>query len=294
MLAWRLGLSAILIPSFFAICYFDNRIGRTAPLLLILCLFIAVRGAFECAGLLTVRAMKPRFPLTAVLSAACVLAGWSYAAGICDDVVASLGVVSAVFSGAVLLLFFVRAVSYTEPGTNMETLGSELIIVSYTGVLLAATAQLRWVAGAEAGYLVLGSVVLAAKGGDTMAYTTGRLFGKRKMAPRLSPGKTWAGFTGAVLGAAAASSAWLYFVTPRFDPAWPPVHPLLGALYGGILGLTGLIGDLCESLIKRDVEKKDAAALMPGFGGLLDLVDSILYAGPVALLLWWLLPLKSW
>jgi DNA polymerase-3 subunit epsilon len=55
--------------------------------------------------------------------------------------------------------------------------------------------------------------------------------------------------------------------------------------YGVVIGLAGLTGDLCESLIKRDVGKKDAAALMPGFGGLLDLLDSILYAGPVALVL---------
>ena len=65
-------------------------------------------------------------------------------------------------------------------------------------------------------------------------------------------------------------------------------------MYGSILGLVGLIGDLCESLIKRDCEKKDAAELMPGFGGLLDLLDSVLFAGPVALLLWWILPLKTW
>jgi phosphatidate cytidylyltransferase len=55
-----------------------------------------------------------------------------------------------------------------------------------------------------------------------------------------------------------------------------------------------MIGDLCESLIKRDLGKKDAASLMPGFGGLLDLTDSVLYAGPVALVLWNVLPLQTW
>jgi phosphatidate cytidylyltransferase len=56
----------------------------------------------------------------------------------------------------------------------------------------------------------------------------------------------------------------------------------------------GLIGDLCESLVKRDVEKKDSATLLPGFGGLLDLLDSVLYAGPVAYLLWQVIPLRTW
>jgi phosphatidate cytidylyltransferase len=63
--------------------------------------------------------------------------------------------------------------------------------------------------------------------------------------------------------------------------------------YGLIIGLVGLVGDLCESLIKRDVGRKDSAALMPGFGGLLDLLDSILYAGPVAYVLWRTLPLAT-
>lgn len=206
----------------------------------------------------------------------------------------SLTAIASVYSGAVLVLFMAGAARYTGPGTNMETLGAELIVVSYVGVLLAVTAQLRWVAGYEAGYLVLGSVIISAKAGDTMAYTFGRLFGKKKMAPVLSPGKTWAGFVGALVGSAAAGAAWLHFAPKLFGgEAWNEVNLVLGAFYGAVLGLVGLIGDLCESLIKRDCEKKDAAALMPGFGGLLDLLDSVLFAGPVALLMWWILPLRE-
>jgi phosphatidate cytidylyltransferase len=61
------------------------------------------------------------------------------------------------------------------------------------------------------------------------------------------------------------------------------------ALFGAIVGFTGLVGDLAESLIKRDVGAKDAPVLLPGFGGLLDLMDSLLLAGPVALGMWTLL-----
>ncbi|MEQ9065714.1 MAG: phosphatidate cytidylyltransferase, partial [Gimesia chilikensis] len=71
-------------------------------------------------------------------------------------------------------------------------------------------------------------------------------------------------------------------------PAW-----YWSILFGAIIGVVGLVGDLCESLIKRDVGKKDSAELLPGFGGLLDLLDSPLYAGPVAFLLWKLLPLVT-
>jgi phosphatidate cytidylyltransferase len=161
-----------------------------------------------------------------------------------------------------------------------------VLTISYVGGLLAITAQLRWVQGAGAGYYLLASMVIATKMGDVGAYTLGRLFGKRKMAPHLSPGKTWAGFVGALAGGALGAWCWLTFGS-RLFPAVVSAPPAWWSLaYGLILGLVGLIGDLCESLIKRDMGQKDAAALMPGFGGLLDLLDSILFAGPVACCLW--------
>ncbi len=295
MLGWRLGLSAILIPTLIGVFWLDHRMGSTAPLLLVMCLGLAVRSAYELVDLLTVRSMRPSVALTAPLCAVLVAAGWSYGFGLTDDVGGSLQAVLTVFVGGILVLFMAGAARFQKPGQSMETLGAELLVLAYVGVLLATTAQLRWLAGADAGYLVLGSVIVAAKSGDTLAYTFGRLFGRRKMAPTLSPGKTWAGFVGAIVGSAAAAAAWLFFVTPLFgDGSWAGVSPAWAAVYGGLLGLAGLIGDLCESLIKRDVQKKDAAALMPGFGGLLDLLDSVLFAGPVAVLLWWILPLQTW
>ncbi len=295
MLGWRLGISAVLVPSLFGLFYLDNRLGPLAPILFGLCLLLAVRSAWEAVQLLTVRNMKPSFAVTAPVCALTVVAAWAFPFGMCESLSGSLVAILAVLAGAVLLLFMAGAARYTGPGANMETLGAELIIVTYVGVLLAVTAQLRWIATAPAGYLVLGSVIVSAKAGDTTAYTFGRLFGKQKMAPVLSPGKTWAGFVGALVGSAAAGAAWLYFATPMFgDGTWKPPSIPLAAFYGCVLGLVGLVGDLCESLIKRDVEKKDAAALLPGFGGLLDLLDSVLFAGPVALLLWWILPLQTW
>ena len=180
----------------------------------------------------------------------------------------------------------------------METLGVELLIVSYIGVLLGVASQLRGVAGSDAGYLVIGSLLIVTKGGDIGAYFFGRLFGKRKLVPLLSPGKTWAGAVGALIGSAATAIAWLHYATPLFTPVgserWASPDWLSAAVYGLILGVTGLVGDLCESLIKRDVGKKDSARLLPGFGGLLDLMDSVLYASPVAYVLWKALPLATW
>jgi phosphatidate cytidylyltransferase len=194
----------------------------------------------------------------------------------------------------VIGLLGMAALRYRTPGQSMEAFGANLTICSYAGLLLAVTAQLRWQAGPQAGYLLLGSLIITAKLGDVCAYTVGRLFGRRKMSPLLSPGKTWAGFFGAIGGSMLASWLWLTVATPRFDATWQPPPAWAALLYGLVIGLAALVGDLCESLIKRDVGKKDSAPLMPGFGGLLDLLDSVLYAGPVALLLWRILPLATW
>jgi phosphatidate cytidylyltransferase len=102
------------------------------------------------------------------------------------------------------------------------------------------------------------------------------------------------GAFGALLGSSIAVTVWLHFAPGYFFDDGVPCSLVWSLIYGAIIGVVGLVGDLAESLIKRDVGKKDSAVLLPGFGGLLDLLDSVLYAGPVALLLWKVLPLATW
>ena len=303
MLGWRLFLSALLIPALIALFVLDARSGESAPLLFVFCLALALRGAWELVALLRTRNMAPTYSLPALGTVALIGAAWSPwlptigtageppFAGPGTDALAAIGLT---YSLVVLVLLLGAAIRYQEPGQSMESLGAELLVVSYIGILLAVTAQLRWVAGAEAGYLVLASLVIAAKCGDIGAYTLGRLFGRRKLIPRLSPGKTWMGAWGALLGAGLGAWGWLHFATPAFNADWSPPSALPTIAYGVIIGVVGLVGDLCESLIKRDVGQKDSAKLLPGFGGLLDLLDSVLYAGPVAYVLWQTLPLATW
>lgn len=286
MLAARLLVSAVLIPALIGLFVLDHRAGDRAPYLFVLCLLIAARGVWEMVDLLQTRAFAPRFAESVACSFAVVAAGWW---GETDT--ARLAAAMIAFSLANLVLFFLAAARYREPGRTLESLSIEMLIVAYVGVLLTVTAQLRWVAGAQAGYLALGSLIVAAKSGDVGAYTLGRLFGRRKMVPRLSPGKTWMGGVGALLGSGLGAWFWFDWATPRFDADWAPPAWYWAVAYGAIIGVVGLVGDLCESLIKRDVGRKDSAALMPGFGGLLDLIDSVIYAGPVAYLLWRILPL---
>jgi phosphatidate cytidylyltransferase len=293
MLCWRLLVSAILVPSLIGLFYADQTTGRAASLLLIFCCLVAVRNSWELTDLLRVRNLNPSFPVTAALSLLVIASAWAhtrFAAGTQQPALASLGWITAAMTLGFLVLLAYQAWQYQEPGKSMESLGANLLTLMYAGVLLAVTAQLRWFPRHETGYFALASMIICVKSGDTFAYAFGRLWGRRKMAPKLSPGKTGMGLVGAIFGSLLGAWLWLTFAGPLFSaaPKAAALHVVLA--YGFTVGMAGLIGDLCESLIKRDVQKKDSAALMPGFGGLLDLVDSPLFAGPVALAWWILMP----
>lgn len=294
MLAWRLLLSAILIPLAIGLFYADAWCGPAAPVLFALCVLAALRGTWELHLLLRRGAVEPSFGVAAAGVLAVLAAGWiPHAISATARPAPPPTALLLACAGAVMLVLLAGACRYRQPGRNLHNLAAEWLTVGYVGLLLAVTMQLRWLAGAEAGYLLLGSAIVSAKAGDIGAYTLGRLFGRRKLAPRLSPGKTWMGGFGGLLFAALAAWAWLHFTPPLFNPAWRPPAAHWSLLYGMLMGLAGLFGDLCESLIKRDVGAKDAAPL-PGFGGLLDVLDSILFAGPVAYVLWLILPLRTW
>jgi phosphatidate cytidylyltransferase len=110
--------------------------------------------------------------------------------------------------------------------------------------------------------------------GDTGAYYTGRTMGRRKLAPRISPGKTVEGAIGGLAGNVVAALI-AHFT---FFPELEIVHAVPLALVMGSLGITG---DLCESMLKRGAKAKDAGKLIPGHGGLLDRLDSMLFNAPV-------------
>lgn len=110
--------------------------------------------------------------------------------------------------------------------------------------------------------------------GDTFAYYTGRTMGRRKLAPKISPGKTVEGAIGGLIGNVLVAVA-AHFT---FFPQLKLTHAVPLALVMGVLGITG---DLCESMIKRGAKAKDAGKLIPGHGGLLDRLDSMLFNAPV-------------
>ncbi len=121
------------------------------------------------------------------------------------------------------------------------------------------------------------TVILATWVGDTSAFFSGRSFGKRKLAPKLSPNKTLEGSLGGLAGAVIVGV--ISSVTFGLGAWWQ------GALSGGVIGIAGQAGDLSESFLKRQAGVKDSGTSIPGHGGVLDRIDSLLFAFPVGLVL---------
>jgi len=119
--------------------------------------------------------------------------------------------------------------------------------------------------------------LLVTKFSDSGAYAIGSLIGRHKMIPRISPGKTWEGFGGAILGSTLASLVFVYFLGAEM-PGMKWKHAVI---LGGLLGISAVVGDLIESLFKREAGTKDSGRFFPGIGGMLDLLDSLLFNAPI-------------
>jgi phosphatidate cytidylyltransferase len=119
--------------------------------------------------------------------------------------------------------------------------------------------------------------ILVTKFSDTGAYVVGSLIGRHKMIPRISPGKTWEGFGGAIVVSTGASLVFVHFLGNHMAG----MNWRHAVVLGVILSLTAVVGDLIESLFKREAGVKDSGNLFPGIGGILDLLDSLLFNAPI-------------
>jgi len=224
---------------------------------------VATLAAAECFAALRRAGMRPASLLGLVASPALMIA--AYAKGI-----AAFPLVIALVIAATMIWYLVGA----ERGSPVRGMSATLLTFAWVGVLGAFAGLLL----APSQYpdrhgiaFLLGAIV-AVVGEDVGALVVGSWLGKHPLAPRVSPNKTWEGFAGGLVFAVVLSAA----ITGQVSP-WTPAK---AAVLGLMAAVVGPVGDLCESLVKRDLGLKDMGSLLPGHGGVLDRVDGLLFVLP--------------
>ena len=177
------------------------------------------------------------------------------------------------FLATFVLGFLLHALSSTRAPTT-AALGSTVLGSAWIGLGLGFVLLLRQMH--TEGRLIAFAVVLTVFAADTLAYFTGRMAGHHRLAPRLSPKKTWEGLLGGAVAGIFVSFIALYDTRDKYLTVWQAV------VLGLVVVTAAVLGDLFESALKRDLEVKDTGRLLGGHGGVLDRVDALLFAAPAA------------
>jgi phosphatidate cytidylyltransferase len=179
--------------------------------------------------------------------------------------------------GGLLATFVFAFVVYGLGGVRQSataSFASTLLGVAWVGAGIGCLLLVRDIP--EFGFWAVMAVLLTVFAADTGAFFVGRAFGRHRMAPAISPKKSWEGFVGGVL--AAVGMAFVILYKDRDEFLTIPESLLLGL----VIALAAVLGDLFESAVKRDLEVKDSGRVLGGHGGMLDRLDSLLWAGPAA------------
>jgi len=272
-LAKRIASAAVLLP---LVTFLVLR-GPAWSIGLLLVFFAFLAGfelaSFSCAG-------RPLWVRISV-SLFCALTAAAVALAFAEPAAPLVALLAIAPSSLLLFLFTAR-----EPSASTAHAACAALGATYCGALLGSISllypisSLSWpLAGPipDTGRTWILLLLLGIVASDTFAYAFGRIFGKRKLAPRISPGKTWAGAFGGVLGTVVAVA--LFKLTALPELGWWEVAAL-----GVPLSIVGQLGDLAESLLKRGFSVKDSGNLIPGHGGVLDRLDALMFGAPVVLL----------
>jgi phosphatidate cytidylyltransferase len=286
MLWQRLITGPLLIATILGLVWLDGRleeasVARGLPpglVLLGLSALLSLAIAREVARFLR-SAGLPASTGSCIVAALLGLCGTVGAALVKEPISASGMVATA--TAMMLVVALLRMARGRDPQGSLMLAGGTLLAGVYGGVLLGFWMLVRL----EHSAWLLVAAILTTKSCDTGAYFTGMAIGRHKMIPWLSPKKSWEGLVGGVVTATAVGAAFAHFSsalpnTTDHVPIW------VGAVGGALVALVGQAGDLAESAFKRDAGLKDSGRMIPGMGGVLDVLDSPLLTGPVV---YWLL-----
>ena len=238
-----------------------------ATLLYLLIGVLAIPAQLEMSRLAAAKNLKI-FALFSIIFSILLAGGWYWAQ------VFKLSSANYLSFLLVFILFALFLYQYAFFGTvgTIGNCGVNYFSIIYLGLLSGFVLAVR----IDFGLWTLLMFIFVVKSADIGAYTAGSLFGKHKFSPKISPGKTWEGMAGAVVLAV--------IVAVLFAATCDIMSVCLAAIFGICFAFIGQLGDLAESMIKRDAEQKDSANNVPGFGGILDIIDSPLAAAPFAYL----------
>ena len=259
------------------------------PAFVLLLTVAAALAANEFAGLAVASGSAPLKVHLVVLSALVPLAVHSRYLGFWAPSVTLLMLL-------VLEMLLVALTVRGSAGKPLEAVGVTLLGVLYTAGMLTFGYALRYheyAVGALAGAMLVAYPLVLTWGTDIGAFVFGRWLGGRKLMPTVSPQKTVAGAVGGLVVAVLISEIFGLILLPRAAHLALPWHRAL--LAGAVVSAAAQVGDLVESMLKREAGVKDSSRLIPGHGGVLDRVDSLIFALPVAfaMLGWLLLPAVS-
>ncbi len=299
MLSRRLLSAAIILTCLFTLIWLEIYLGKQTGHLGIIftpiVLLVGLAASDELRNMWSARNDAPNFWVTLIgtgmiILSSCLPALWQQYPVDCS--VGKLGWTLFGFATAVGLAFLYEMTTYD--GTGHGHIGSRIarsvLIFGYVGILLSFVSAIRFhdstSAANQIGMFAFVSVAAVVKISDSAAYFTGRAIGKRKMWPKLSPGKTVAGTIGGIIGGILGALFVFLVVSKLFVDRDEPFTWWAVMMFGLMVSIAGMIGDLAESLLKRESETKDSSSWLPGLGGVMDIIDSVLVAAPVAYAFW--------
>jgi phosphatidate cytidylyltransferase len=292
MFRWRLVLGILIVAVLVIMAWLDHVAEvrwaaiPTGIWLLPVAIFFAGAATGEVLHLAAAGGMRPVSWTVYGGNLLLVVSGWLPPVG-CDGAATvplaarTVWPLSALAVGVMLVLASEMG-RYEKPGGVTVNVAAAVFALIYVGLMLSFAVQLRMARGVAA----LASLLIVVKMADTGAYTVGRLIGRHPMAPVLSPNKTIEGAIGALVFACLGSWATFQWLVPLMAPTAVKPELWRSILFGLLLSAAGMLGDLAESLMKRDMGRKDSSRWLPGLGGVLDLLDSLLLAAPVAWFCW--------